>query len=80
MLAASGVLIASLTGLASLLLGYPLLTSAHGHVPIPLLGDLELASAMLFDLGVYFAVVGGSLLILGQLGHLGYSSHLPEDK
>ncbi|TDQ40013.1 monovalent cation/H+ antiporter subunit A [Thiopseudomonas denitrificans] len=79
-LAASGILVAGLTGLASLLFGYPLLTSAHGHVAIPLLGELELASAMLFDLGVYFAVVGGTLLILGQLGHLGYSAHLPEDK
>ena len=35
---------------------------------------------MLFDLGVYCAVVGGTLLILGQLGHLGYSPRLPEDK
>ena len=79
-LAASGVLIAGLTGLGSLLFGRPLLTSAHGVIPIPLLGDLELASAMLFDLGVYCAVVGGTLLILGQLGHLGYSPRLPEDK
>lgn len=79
-LAASGVLIAGLTGLGSLLFGRPLLTSAHGHIAIPLLGDLELASAMLFDLGVYCAVVGGTLLILGQLGHLGYSARLPEDK
>lgn len=79
-LAASGILIAGLTGLVSLLFGKPLLTSAHGTLPIPLLGELELASAMLFDLGVYFAVVGGTLLILSNLGHLGYSAHLPEDK
>ena len=79
-LAASGILVAGLTGLASLLFGKPLLTSAHGVLQIPLLGGLELASAMLFDLGVYFAVVGGTLLILGKLGHLGYSPHLPEDR
>ncbi len=79
-LAASGILIAGLTGLGSLLFGMPLLTSAHGVVHIPLLGELELASAMLFDLGVYFTVVGGTLLILSNLGHLGYSARLPEDK
>lgn len=79
-LAASGIVVAGLTGLGSLLFGKPLLTSAHGVLNIPLLGGLELASAMLFDLGVYFAVVGGTLLILSNLGHLGYSARLPEDK
>lgn len=79
-LAASGILIAGLTGLGSLLFGMPLLTSAHGVLHVPWLGELELASAMLFDLGVYFTVVGGTLLILSNLGHLGYSAQLPEDK
>jgi len=65
-----GLLIASLTGLASLALGYPFLTSAHGHVHWPLVGDLELASAMAFDLGVYLVVVGATLLILIHLGRL----------
>jgi multicomponent K+:H+ antiporter subunit A len=66
----AGLLIASLTGLASLALGYPFLTSAHGHVHWPLVGDVELASAMAFDLGVYLAVVGAVLLILIHLGRL----------
>src|SRR5690554_1258917 len=79
-LAASGILIAGIIGLGSLLFGMPLLTSTHGILHIPWLGDLELASAMLFDLGVYFTVVGGTLLILSNLGHLGYSAQLPEDK
>ncbi len=79
-LAASGILIAGLTGLGSLLFGMPLLTSAHGVLHIPWLGELELASAMLFDLGVYLTVVGGTLLILSNLGQLGYSAQLPEDK
>ena len=57
-LAASGVLIATATGLVSLLLGYPFLTSAFGHFNLPLIGEIELASAMLFDLGVYLTVVG----------------------
>jgi multicomponent K+:H+ antiporter subunit A len=77
-LAASGVLIATATGLVSLLLGYPFLTSAFGHFNLPLIGEIELASAMLFDLGVYLTVVGGTLLILSGVGRIGHSVKLPE--
>ena len=35
-----------------------------------LVGDFELASAMLFDLGVYLVVVGVLMLILATLGKL----------
>lgn len=79
-LSALGVLIAGATGLASWLFAKPFLTSAHGVVRIPLLGDLELASAMAFDLGVYFTVVGATLLILTSLGQLGHRVSLPEGK
>jgi len=65
---AAGLLVAAGTGMASLALGYPFLTSAFGHWHLPLLGDLELASAMAFDLGVYLVVVGASLVILVGLG------------
>ncbi|NIC05924.1 monovalent cation/H+ antiporter subunit A [Billgrantia bachuensis] len=66
----AGILIAVLTGLGSWLFGYPFLTSAHGHMHLPLIGDFELATAMLFDLGVYATVVGATLLILANLGKL----------
>jgi multicomponent K+:H+ antiporter subunit A len=69
-LVAMGVLIAGLTGLASLLFGYPFLTSTFGHIHWPLVGEFELASAMLFDIGVYLTVVGAVLLILANLGRL----------
>lgn len=78
-LAAAGVLIAAATGLASLPLGYPFLTSAFAHINVPLIGEIEVASAMLFDLGVYLTVVGGTLLILSGLGGVGHSVKLPED-
>lgn len=74
-LASSGLLIAGLTGVASWVFGYPFLTSTFTHVHPPLLGDIELASAMVFDLGVYLTVVGATLLILANLGKL---SRLPE--
>ncbi len=41
-----GLLIATATGLASWLFGYPFLTSTFTHVHWPLVGEFELASAM----------------------------------
>jgi multicomponent K+:H+ antiporter subunit A len=69
-LIAWGVLIAVATGAGSLLFGHPFLTSAFGHFQLPLIGEIELATAMLFDLGVYLAVVGVVMLILATLGNL----------
>jgi len=66
----AGVLIALLTGVASWLFGYPFLTSTYSYVSLPVIGTFELASAMLFDLGVYLAVVGTVLLILAGIGRL----------
>jgi len=66
----AGLLAAALTGLAALALGHPLLTSATRHLELPLLGHLELASAMAFDLGVFLAVVGTVILVLENLGKL----------
>jgi multicomponent K+:H+ antiporter subunit A len=67
---ACGVLTSALTGLGSWWFGRPFLTSAFGHFELPLIGELELATAMLFDLGVYLTVVGATLLILANLGKL----------
>ena len=69
-MAGLGVLVAGLTGLGSWLFDRPFLTSAFGHFHIPLIGEIELATAMLFDLGVYLTVVGATLLILANLGKL----------
>lgn len=65
-----GVLIAALTGLASWFFDRPFLTSAHGHPHLPLVGEVPLASAMVFDLGVYLTVVGATVLILARLGRV----------
>jgi multicomponent K+:H+ antiporter subunit A len=63
-----GLAVAGLTGLGAFAFGRPFLTSAHGHPTVPLLGELPLASAALFDLGVYITVVGATLLMLSVLG------------
>jgi len=66
----SGLGIAFLTGVGGFIWQQPFLKSWHDHFHIPLIGDIELASAMGFDLGVYLTVVGASMLILANLGML----------
>ncbi|MBT9475695.1 hydrogen gas-evolving membrane-bound hydrogenase subunit E, partial [Polaromonas sp.] len=63
-----GLGIAGLTGVGAFAFGQPFLTSANGHPFVPLLGELPLATAALFDLGVYITVVGATLLTLSTLG------------
>jgi multicomponent K+:H+ antiporter subunit A len=74
--AALGVLIAGLTGVASWLFGAPFLTSAHGHVHLPVIGDIELASAVSFDFGVYLVVVGATMLVMANLAKIDKREHL----
>jgi multicomponent K+:H+ antiporter subunit A len=65
--AGAGLLVAGATGVGAWLAGKPFLTGAHGHPVVPLLGELPLASAGLFDLGVYLTVVGATMLTLTTL-------------
>ncbi|MFP1677432.1 monovalent cation/H+ antiporter subunit A [Alloalcanivorax sp. C16-2] len=67
---AVGLLLAGITGLGSWFFGHPFLTSTFDHVHWPLVGEFELASAMLFDTGVFLTVVGATLLMLANLGKL----------
>ncbi|MCO7244783.1 monovalent cation/H+ antiporter subunit A [Halomonas sp. Mc5H-6] len=71
-----GVAVATLTGLGSWLFGYPFLTSSFGYFTLPVVGEFELATALLFDLGVYLAVVGATLMILANLGKV-TTAHRP---
>jgi len=66
---AFGLLVALLTGLGSMALGYPFLTTHTAHVTWPLLGEIHLPSAALFDLGVFTVVVGSTLLLLTAIAH-----------
>ena len=63
----AGLGIAWLTGVGAFALGRPFLTSAAGHPTVPILGELPLATAALFDLGVYVTVVGATMLMLSVL-------------
>ena len=63
-----GLLLSALTGIVSMWLGYPFLTSGHAEPVLPLIGKIPLASALGFDTGVYLAVFGGAMLILSMMG------------
>nr|WP_248061644.1 Na+/H+ antiporter subunit A [Paenibacillus silvae] len=67
-LTAIGLGIALLTGAGSFLFGAPFLSQTFGYFELPLLGETELATAMLFDLGVYLAVLGVTMTIILQIG------------
>ncbi|KPD20271.1 hypothetical protein ADS78_12915, partial [Idiomarina abyssalis] len=47
------------------------------YVQVPLLGKLPLASAVVFDLGVFTLVVGATVLILIALAHQSIRRHRP---
>ncbi|MCZ7563488.1 MAG: monovalent cation/H+ antiporter subunit A [Burkholderiales bacterium] len=66
----AGLLVAAGTGMAAWLFGAPFLTSAYGHPVLPLIGEVPLASAAAFDLGVYLTVVGATLLAIAAVGHV----------
>lgn len=69
---ATGLLFAAGTGIVSMLLGYPFLTSAFTYLYWPVVGKFEIASALLFDLGVFLVVVGSTVMILVQMGKINY--------
>jgi multicomponent K+:H+ antiporter subunit A len=76
----AGVLVAGLTGVAGMIAGMPFLTSASGDVHVPLLGDITLASAMVFDLGVFLAVLGTVLLELTSLAQARRKTYATEEE
>lgn len=67
-LTAFGLLLAILTGVGSFLFNVPFLTHAFGYFDLPFMGKTELATATLFDFGVYFTVVGVTMTIILTIG------------
>src|SRR5690625_5864102 len=64
LLLGGGLLVALFTGVASMLFGFPFLTQFFEYFQIPFLGEVELTTALPFDLGVYLVVVGAALTII----------------
>lgn len=67
-LTATGLLIAVLTGIGSFFFNVPFLTHTFSYVQLPLLGKTSLATAVLFDLGVYLVVIGVTMTIIQTIG------------
>jgi multicomponent K+:H+ antiporter subunit A len=63
----AGVVIAGLTGAGAWLFGLPFLTSGYTYVHLPPIEEFELATAALFDLGVFLTVLGAVMLMLFSL-------------
>jgi len=64
---ALGVLISVLTAASPLVMGVPFLSHTHGHLYLPLIGDTELTTALVFDIGVYLAVIGTTMTIIQSI-------------
>jgi len=72
---ALGLLCAVLTAMGAWLAARPFLTGGAVHLRLPGIGDVHVASALLFDLGVYMLVVGATILVLVALAHQSLRSH-----
>ena len=74
-LVGSGVIVAAFTGVVSMFLDYPLLTSTYTYLDWPIVGKFPVSSALAFDLGVFLVVVGATVMILVQIGKVNTASH-----
>ncbi|SNT12220.1 multisubunit potassium/proton antiporter, PhaA subunit /multisubunit potassium/proton antiporter, PhaB subunit [Sphingomonas laterariae] len=65
----AGLLLTCLTGAAATLFGFPFLSTHFRYLDLPVIGPVPVASALLFDIGVFAVVVGTTVLILIALAH-----------
>jgi len=70
LLIGSGILIAALSGIGSWPFGYPYLTSTYSYVTLPIVGTFEIASVIVFDLGVFLTVFGIVMISLANLARV----------
>lgn len=67
---ASGLLIVIISGALALMVGLPYMTGLWGYLDLPALGKMEIGTPVIFDLGVYIAVVGVTLKIILALAEV----------
>ena len=56
-----GLLVAAVVGMIGLLAGDAFFTQYFDYVTLPLVGEIELTTAVPFDFGVYLVVVGATM-------------------
>ena len=76
----AGVLVAGFTGIGSWFVSKPFLTSDFTYVRIPPFEKFELATAALFDVGVFLAVVGAVMLSLESFSRLARRADAPDSE
>lgn len=59
-----GLLLAVSTGIVSMFFDSPFLTQFFDYFHFPIFGEVELTTALPFDLGVYLVVVGAAMSII----------------
>lgn len=64
----AGLSIAVITAMTPALFGQPALSSAVLTLPVPLLGELKLATSLFLDIGVYLLIMGVVVDLLRTLG------------
>jgi multicomponent Na+:H+ antiporter subunit A len=67
-LVGSGLVLSLGVGLGAALLGEQFLTPIRGTVAVPLVGPVDVTSALLFDLGIYLLVLGLLVAAIDRLG------------
>ena len=65
----AGLLISAFTGAGAWVFGRPFLTTAFAYADLPILGKVPMATALLFDIGVFALVVGATVLMLIAIAH-----------
>ncbi len=63
-----GLAVVVASGVAGIVLGEPFLAQSYTYVHLPLFGEVELASAVVFDFGIFCIVVGGLLTVFSVVG------------
>ena len=72
---AVGLLLAGGAGAGSWVFSHPFLTSYFDYADLPVIGAVPLASALIFDIGVFSLVVGATALMLIALAHQSMRAH-----
>ncbi|MET0146141.1 MAG: hydrogen gas-evolving membrane-bound hydrogenase subunit E [Ilumatobacteraceae bacterium] len=64
----SGVAISAATAIMPLLMGGAVLQTGAHTFDLPVLGEMKVTSALVFDIGVYLAVIGLALMVFESFG------------
>ena len=76
---AAGLLCVAGAGMSAWLAAQPFLSAMAWHGTLPVIGEMHLSTVLLFDLGVFFLVIGAAVLILVALAHQSRRAHRKQE-